>query len=181
MKTIDLKDVKTGDIIMTSSNTKLSKAIQSFQKLENKHWGMWSHSGIIWLAYGRIMVIEAQKRGICITPIEHYLKPEFSLMILKPHLHIDGSEMAQQMLPYCGNTDYDFFNLLFSQPIKILFKKWIGAKKQKARKFICHEWTAFSYNRYFEPRYGIIFANELQVNAIDLCKSKFFDKFLLNK
>ena len=77
MKTIDLKDLKTGDILMTSSNTKLSKAIQSFQKLEDKHWGMWSHSGIIWLAYGRIMVIEAQKRGICITPIEHYLKPEF--------------------------------------------------------------------------------------------------------
>jgi len=169
---------KTGDIILTQGRSTLSKLIGIFQSKENKEYGKYSHSGLVWIAYGRVFIVEAQKEGIVITDYEEYYEKSGKfkkILLLKPDVKIDGSVFGEMMLPYIGRVRYDFFNLLISQPIKILFDKWIGAKKQRTRRFICHEWTTFMYNKYFDCK---LFENPLKANVVDIATNTFFTHYV---
>lgn len=174
---MNIEHIRTGDIILTSGSSELSKLIQKFQKIENKKYGMFSHSGIACWIYDTLYIIEAQKHGICVTNfLKHYDNDNYkAIMCLTPKHIINEKNITRIMLPYCGTTRYDYKNLLLEQPIKILTGKWIGEKKQNEKTFICHEFSAHIYNEYFEQYGELIFKNETEVNAIDICTNAFFE------
>ena len=172
------ENFKTGDIILTQGTSKLSNLIGRFQSKESREFGKYSHSGIVWLAYGKIFIVEAQKEGIVITDYEEYYEKSGNfkkILLLKPVKKVDGSIFGEMMLPYIGRVRYDFFNLFISQPINILFDKWIGANKQRSKRFICHEWTTYMYNKYFGFK---IFQNPLRANVVDIAESRFFKHYV---
>lgn len=179
MKTMDWEQIQTGDIIGTMGKSKLSKSIQKFQNISDKDFGKFSHSGVAWWCYDELFIVEAQKEGIVITNFsKHYIASgNFEAFIcLRAKEYIDGSRIGEQMLPYIGRVRYDFFNLLVTQPIKILSFGLVNLspRKQRVRRFICHEWSAFTINQYFKKK---IIPNETSVNFTDLIKNDNFIHF----
>lgn len=175
---IKIENIMTGDCMLLSSKSWLGRQIQKFQNIQNKDGGMYNHAGMFWWCYDELMVIEADKRGITITPFLKCFKEENynSIIALRPKFPVDGSEYGKFMLPYAGKTRYDKFNLLFAQSIKILTfgKVWIGEKEQNQKKFICGEWVAFVYN-YFNKHNLIFTKPEAKIAPVDIYLS---DKFI---
>jgi hypothetical protein len=169
----NLKEIKTGDILLVSSQSWLARQIKLFQQCE------WNHAGVMWWAYDKLFVIEADKYGICCTPFEDYYKSNKKLMILQPYKYIDGSKIGEMMLPYIGHTPYNFTNLLFSQPIKLITGIWLGKKGDKAaHRMVCSEWCAYIYNRYFGKG---MFDEWWKIAPKDLFYSEIFEKHLIEK
>jgi len=181
MKRIKYSELQTGDIALTSGSSALGNAIEKVQAIQDDSEvsSMYSHSGII-RRQGKVFITEAQKHGICNNDFhKRYMNSDYdSLMILRPKMKIEKSRMVEEMMPFIGNSKYDFKNLIIFQPFKILFKRWIGEKKQNTKRFICHEWTAFVYNNHFKNS-GVIFPKETQVNSKDIFDNNLFEHFLL--
>jgi hypothetical protein len=178
MKTIDVDNIKTGDIVLTQGRSFLSKLIQRFQTRKHE-LGRYSHSGVAWWGFGTLYLVEAQKEGIVITPfIRHYVdsKKFESVLVLRAEEYVDGSEIGRIMMQYVGRVRYDFLNLLIHQPVQILTGGWVGANKQRKKRFVCHEFSAHVHNRYFKR---LIFPNETRVNGVDIVTNEFYEHYLL--
>lgn len=145
--------IETGDNLLVSSKGFLPKAIQWFENCK------WNHSAFFLWINGVLYVIEADVHGIALTKFQDYIDGDKGLLVLKPKLPIEDkvkSEIIDFVLEYTGHTPYGFINLLFLQPVryisKFLFGReiWIGHGKSKSSKrFICGEWVAFIYNKFF--------------------------------
>lgn len=148
MITINQKEIniiKTGDNLLVSSKSWIGKAIQKFQKCK------YNHSAMFYWAYNELFVIEADKRGVCLTPFSDYIKSDKKLLILKPEFPVDGSVYGSFMLPYAGHTKYGYFNLLCAQAIKFITagRIWLGPNNDEATKtFICGEFVAYVYHHF---------------------------------
>ena len=141
----EIKLIKTGDCGLISSSSWLAKRIQYFQKC------IWNHAFIFWWNYDELFVVEADRRGICLTPFSDYINSNKKIMILKPKFRVDGSEYGSFMLKYCGKTRYGYGNLLLAQSIKFITagRIWIGPSvNEKTKTFICGEFVAFVYNHF---------------------------------
>lgn len=179
---IELKDIKTGDIGLTSGTTWLSRQIQNFQKLDNKDYNIYSHALIFRWEGDILYATEAQKRGICNNDYKkRYVNKKYkSLMVLKPkRLILDETSVINLMMPYIGNSKYNYFSLFFLQPVKMLSDKWLGRTKTMSKKFTCGRWCAFVYNRYFESTGQLIFPDEMEIAPVDLAESGQFDHYLI--
>lgn len=133
-------EIKTGYTLLVSSQNRLAKIIKRFQKCK------WNHAGMFIEISGQLFICESKKRGICLTNWNTYLKEDKEYLILKPKFEYNKDKLLTFCIPYCGNVPYDFFNLLFHQPIKFWFNKWIGRKSSKAdKRFICGEWVLYIY------------------------------------
>ena len=174
---IPINTIKTGDTLLVSSKSLLAKLIQKFQKIQNKEAGKWNHAAMFWWGYDELFVIEADKRGICITPFKDYSESNRELLLLVPKFEVDGVKYGSFMLPYCGHTRYDKFNLLIAQSVKILTfgKVWLGERKQKDNKFICGEWVAFVYNHFNND----MFTKSQKIAPIDLYLNDNFHHIIL--
>ena len=131
---------------------------------------------MFWWAYDELMVIEAVSRGIAITPFKHYYNnpDKYDLLLLSPKdIKVDGSEYGKFMLPYCGHTRYDYWNLFVAQSVKILTlgKVWLGGNKPSDKKFICGEWCAYVWE-HFNP--GLIEQVE-RIAPVDLYEMSEFE------
>lgn len=170
-----IKDIKTGDCLLVSSNSWLAKQIQKFQSREDKEGGKWNHAAMFWWAYDELMVIEADKYGISITPFKDYYFSDRELLICKPKFKVDGSEYGKFMLPYAGHTRYGFWNLLVAQAVKILTfgRVWIGPSKSQTKRFICGEWCAYVYNNFNKKA----FPDWNKVAPVDIYKCCMFEKY----
>ena len=146
----DINQIQTGDGLLVSSHSFLARQIQKFQKIQDEQGGKWNHAAVSWWAYDELMVIEADTRGIAITPFRDYLNSNRSLMRLIPQFYIDGSECGKFMLPYAGHTRYDKWNLIVAQAVKFLTfgKVWLGERKENDKKFICGEWAHFVWKQF---------------------------------
>lgn len=176
---MNLNNVKTGYIILSSSTSPLGEAIQTFQKKQDKIYGIYNHAMIACWEYDGLYIYEAEKKGIRKIKFEdEYTKGRYkSILLLKPNLKIDAKKMQDILKIYNEkNTNYDFFHLLIAQPIKILFKKWIGEKKQNTKDFTCAEFCAYTYNKYFDFE---LFQNSTQIKPLDLALSSFFTHEIL--
>jgi hypothetical protein len=145
-----INEINTGDCLLVSSKSWLAKQIQRFQKIEDKTGGKYNHAAMFWWAYDELMVIEADKYGISITPFKEYTDSNKELLICKPKFKVDGSLYGKFMLPYAGHTRYGFWNLIVAQSIRILTgeKVWVGPSKKDTKRFICGEWCAFVYETF---------------------------------
>lgn len=146
----DFSQIKTGDCLLVSSCSFLAKAIQWFERCE------YNHAGMFYWCYDTLMVIEAEKEGVIMTPFLDYINKDdyklgkIKLLLLRPEFDVDGSEYGKFMLPYLGKTRYGFFNLLLAQSIRFLTagRIWIGPSGKNKKRFICGEWVAFVYSRF---------------------------------
>ena len=171
MEELDISEIKTADVLLVSSKSKISKLIQKFEG--NK----WSHSAIFWWCYDELFVIEASDYGIAITPFTSYLNSTSDLLLLKPKIEIKGSEYGKFMLPYVGHTPYNYFELMIAQPIYIITDKkiWLGNKDNK--KFICSEFVAFVYNHFNSH----IFQEWDKTIPMDLYNSTIFNHYNIKR
>jgi hypothetical protein len=139
----NIQDIKTGDNLLVSGKKWLARTIQAFEGCKYNHSGMF-----MWI-YDILYVIEAERKGIKITPFDEYVKGKADLMILKPEFLVDGSEYGKFMLHYCGDTRYGYSNLLAWQAIRMLSHNriWFGPNEpdEMPERFICGQWTAFVY------------------------------------
>lgn len=169
----DVHDIKTGDVLLVSSKSWLARQIQKFQSLQDREGGKWNHGAMFWWAYDELMVIEAEKYGIRITPFKDYIESNKDLLVLKPKFHVDGSEYGKFMLPYAGSTRYGFWNLVVAQSVKILTfgRVWLGPSKKQTKKFTCGEWCAYVHDHF---NHGV-FPDWNRVAPVDLYLNAMFD------
>lgn len=150
---MNIHDIHTGDIGLVQNTTVLARIIQFFQKLRNKKGYQYNHSFIFWWCYGKLFVIEACERGVCITNFEEeYMKKQQykSVVGLRPNIYVDGSKLGEFMIPYIGHTGYNWFALAVQEPIKILFDKWLGTDKQSKKYFLCYQWIGYVYENTYK-------------------------------
>ena len=101
-------------------------------------------------------------------------------MVLKPkNLLIEPESFTALMMPYIGNSRYNYFSLLVLQPIKMLTGKWLGRTETMSKKFTCGRWAAFIYNRYFEHTGQLIFPDEMDMAPVDLAEDNQFNHYQL--
>lgn len=165
--------IKDGDILLCSNNTFISKAIRYFQK--NKY----SHAGLFIYINNRLFVAEATKRGITLTNYYEYLNNKnYNIKIIK--YKNKNSDKLKQELNYELYFDlimnnlskpYDYISLLFYEPIRFIFKKWIGKKNKGNNKFMCGEFVAYVYNKLYN-----IFDNWYEIAPVDIEKNENFEE-----
>lgn len=155
MKTIKLKNIKTGAILLESSHGFLPEAIQGFQGNAYNHAGFFYRS-----CSGKLFVSEAVKTGVGFNSFEdHYLEKfrqgEIDLLCLTPRKNywkeINHCQFLDFLLEHTTDR-YEIENLLWWQAVKYAWKwltgkeKWIGKKTRDA--YICGEWVAKIYNQF---------------------------------
>ena len=164
----DLTKIKTGDILVVSTDSWLANTIQWFQSIQNKEFGKYNHAMVAWWAYGKLFVTEAVQSGIVVTNFEEVYMKETkykSILLLKPKYKVDGSKVGEYMLSYLGKTRYGFINLIFYQSIKFITGKWIGPLSEDGIHFICGQWAAHIANFSKEN----VIEDEEKVAPLDLC------------
>jgi len=172
-----MKDViNTGDILLSESKGIIAKAIHQFQRIGNPQGFKYNHAMIAWRCYGKLFVVEATEKGIVLTDFnKHYIENEKikSIIRLSPIFEVNGEEMGKFMLPFIGHTNYDFWNLLVAQSVRILTfnKVWIGEKRQNPHKFICGEWCYYVYQKMFPSCFK---EKSQKIAPIDLYKNSLF-------
>ena len=145
--------MKTGDILLVSSQSKQAKAIQAFQCKADKESGIYNHSALIYVAPSGVYVAEESqiinrklKAAAVFTPIDHYLKGKYKLLVLTPKFQVDPIEFERVLFAYMG-TPYDYWSLIHDQVIRTLFNEWRGrVGKEASRKMVCHEFAQFIHN-----------------------------------
>ena len=182
METIfSIKDqIKTGDVLLVSTNSWLPKAIQFFQKKQDKIGGIYNHAMVACWLFGELFVIEATEKGIVLTSFqkEYIKKSRYEKIIgLRPKFETNEQKYGEFMLPYVSNAHYDFMNLVVYQAIKFITngKVWLGEKKENDSDFICGEWAAFVTNRCNGENKIDLIPKETEIAPIDLFES---DKFI---
>lgn len=173
LKISDVNFIKTGDTLLVGGHSFLAKAIQDFEKCK------WNHAGMFYWCYDELMVAEAEKPGVVLTPFSEYIKGKSHLLICKPDFAVDGIEYGKFILPKLGKTRYGFFNLLIAQPIKFLTngRIWIGSDNQNPKRFICGQFVEYIYN-HFNPD---LFPNWLRDAPSDIYANSHFAHFLFKK
>lgn len=153
MNDIDINLIKTGDCLLVSGKSWLSKSIQFFTRSK------YNHAAIFWWSYGVLLVIEEDltgygSAGLIVTKFEDYLKSNKGLLIRRPKFEVDGSEYGKFMQLYLGKLRYSFWDLIVAQPLfqvtKLISKKgiWIGTKSLKHGRTVCSGWAYFVYNNF---------------------------------
>lgn len=170
--------IKTGDILLVSTNSFIPRAIQWFQKKQDKNGGKFNHAMMACWIFDELFVVEAAEKGIVLTSFEkEYIKKSRYVEIigLRPKFDVNSRKYGKFMLPYVSNSHYDYINLVFYQAIKFLTagKVWLGEKKEDDSDFICGEWCAFVTNRC--GCIGNEIPKETEIAPIDLFES---DKFI---
>ena len=181
----DINQINTGDtmLVYTSDKRILPHLIHYFQKKKDEQGGKYNHAGIFWWCYDVLMVVEADKWGITITPFVEYTKNKIYIefLCLKPKFEVDGVEYGKFMLPFAGKTRYDKFGL-FSELLKFEAwqetgkKVWIGQRYFNKNKFMCGEFVGFVYNHFQE---GIF--KPSNCSPVDLFLSDKFEHQLIIK
>ena len=173
----DIYQINTGDNLLVSTESFLGDAIQEFQKCK------WNHSAkFLWL-HDKLYIVEAEKRGECITPFEYYTSnpAKYQLCIQKQRITqtpLQVERWIHYALEKCGKSTYGYTNLLIAQPVKYLFGAWIGAKsleKVENRGFICGQLVAYLDHL----TYGWYPNNEwIPIAPVDLYKSGHYENFI---
>lgn len=138
-------DLQTGDIILSQTNTLLSKIIRLFTR------SISSHSEILVKVWDYKQVNGATGFGIRGSDLLHEIKKR-KIIILRHKNYTNGiskeseKQLATRICSKLG-TKYDFASLLYYQIIYQLFNKWIGKTEEKAlNRLYCFEYVAWCYN-----------------------------------
>ena len=148
---MNLKDFKTGDIILFHTQVKwyspiswLSWQIRFFTKCR------YNHVGVVISNWHQPFLNEAIETGVISIPIKDRLSGCDIRVIryVNPIAEIDFAIKANDKL---GHTGYDFSGLLFYQLIYQLTGHWLGHTGKAAEgRMYCGEYCAYLYPTIFE-------------------------------
>jgi len=111
------------------------------RKVTRRHY---NHSAMLFDVEDRVYVIEAIYPRVIIREFNKWIKSdpqrEYKLV---PRTIDDYPSFVEKVLSQVGK-EYDIMSLVFYLPISIIFKRWVGRKKQIAsRKLYCYELVAY--------------------------------------
>jgi len=178
MKRADLlSNARTGQVLLVSSNTFLSKAIQWFQGCK------YSHAALVLIIDNKPYVVEAIKHGVATTPLVEYVNDKAeTLGLLKPNFVItvdQEKDIISTSLSLAGHEGYGFGNLIGLQSLRYAWLKLFGTettidylidKTNSGKRPICAELCAIILNKV-EPG---LFPEWKQIAPADLYSSKNF-------
>lgn len=188
---MDLKQIRTGDILLVQGFTTQAKLIQGFQIKDHIPSGAYNHSGILEVSRFHIWVNEETqvpngrkghrpfKAASVPTHLDHYLKGNYNLLLLQPFAPIHEDTMEAIIRNNLG-IPYDYWLLLHDKPMQIQLKKFLGRKKGTEKRMVCHEFTMECWNDYAEF-YGwdVMFPSSYQANVKDMFEHSFFNHITL--
>jgi len=162
MKYLEKKDIQDFDIMLSATDSWLSKMIRFF--IRNKA----SHAAVFFKLDNMLYVYESEKHGLTNTDFSHYMTSKYRIWVARPKVRPtpkQKKDLLHLAVSTAGHKTYDYANLLIHQPVKIItnwiFGKplWVGRKKKKAGKhFVCSELVAYVMDKFFglEPSWNLI-------------------------
>lgn len=175
-----LNNAKPGDIILSGSNTWLSRIIKKFMRLYSKKQKVrvdkvYSHAAMVINLWDNLYVAEAEANGINIRPLfRTYGVINKDVLLLTPkkkYLVKEQEEISKvatksALVP----TRYDYFSLLH-QVRYIMTGKWPGSKGSKANKRLyCTEAAALWANMVRPKTFDVSYS----VNPVDIQTNKYY-------
>lgn len=130
-------NLKTGDILFCTGKKLLSKSIQIATR------SRMSHTATYISVWGVDCIIDAQKDGVQLRRMDLWQDEyNYSYIILRSPEAIKEADFGKRALEIIGTTPYDFWNLIFRQPKKLITGKW-DARKNDNDRMICNGATAY--------------------------------------
>jgi hypothetical protein len=164
---MELKDIRSGDVILYSGRSFVSKAIQFFER------SRWSHASLVFDIYGELLTSEADAEGLIANDIKTSIKG-CDIIVLRPKFEVNNFELSKFIAPCLGKHRYDFFRLIFVQIIWQLFHVWIlnEESSEPLKRTICGEWVTYVLYKLF--RYDS-FSNWYEATPVTLFESELFE------
>lgn len=169
---IDVKKLKTGDVILVSNFFKFND-IKTYlyvliQTVTNSEY---NHCAIVLIENDQVFIVEANEKGVVKTDFDTWynrIKRKFTVLRLKSFLkYYTYKDIIEKVNQNLGKK-YDYESLVFYQLIYHIFSIWLGRTKKRAEKRLyCYELIAYTY-QYLFPLYWKIKPNEIS-------KSKHFN------
>jgi len=158
--------LKTGDILHCSGKKLLSRLIKKATKSK------FSHSAVFIEIWGQPYVLDAQKDGVNVRPLNDWLeKYNYNITVYRSSNLVNEKTFAQRALTKVGHTAYDFESLLIRQPIELLTGKWVE-KGDTTKAMYCSEYIAWIY--------GVEKAYKFSPQDLyEWCKANFFYEIAL--
>ena len=158
--------LKTGDILHCSGKKLLSRLIKKATKSK------FSHSAVFIEIWGQPYVLDAQKDGVNVRPLNDWLeKYNYNITVHRSSNLVNEKTFAQRALTKVGHTAYDFESLLIRQPIELLTGKWVE-KGDTTKAMYCSEYIAWIY--------GVEKAYKFSPQDLyEWCKANFFYEIVI--
>jgi uncharacterized protein YycO len=158
--------LKTGDILHCSGKKLLSRLIKKATKSK------FSHSAVFIEIWGQPYVLDAQKDGVNLRPLNDWLKKyNYNITVHRSSNLVNEKTFAQRALTKVGHTAYDFESLLIRQPIELLTGKWVE-KGDTTKAMYCSEYIAWIY--------GVEKAYKFSPQDLyEWCKANFFYEIVI--
>jgi hypothetical protein len=131
--------LKSGDVLHCSSKRWLPRLIQWFTKSRI------NHTALVVNVLGELFIIDSQKDGTNLRPIEQWEKKyNYKYIVHRPIAF--SPHQLQRAIHKIGSTSYDFASLFLWQPLYIITGKWHGKSKGKAEnRMYCSEYVAWVF------------------------------------
>jgi len=124
---VDKRDLRTGDILHCNGRRLLSKLIRKVSR------GEYSHTATVVVAYGQVLIVEAQRRGVDIMPYDAWQeKYGYEYDVARPIRLNHTTKHARRAFRPAGVAKYDIGMLLWDYPRYVLTGKWRGADEDEA-------------------------------------------------
>ena len=132
-------NLKTGDVLICSSNRLLSRAIKKVTKSK------FSHAAIFIEVWGQPFIMDAQRDGINIRPFDKWMeKYNYEILVYTTSNTFDPKELSLRAATKSGCTGYDFASLIWRYPVSIITGKW-HEKNDKDERMTCSEFVAWVF------------------------------------
>jgi len=169
---LKISDLKSGDVLLYSGKSWISRAIELFEK------SPWSHASLIFDIYGEILTSEAEQQGLIANSVTQSIAG-CKMIVLRPKFEINTQEVSQFVAPNLGKHGYGFFRLIIVQGIWQLFHVWIlkDSTSEPLKRVICGEWVTYALFKIFNIKE---FELWYEATPVTLYKSDLFDHYELD-
>lgn len=141
MRTIEIKSLRTGDILLYRSNHLLGKLIRFFTR------STVNHAGIVVELWGELFVAESEAKGFVLNRVADSIRGR-DILVRRHLISVNTRSFAILIAGMVGKHRYDYFSLLFFQVVYAVTGKWIGKEdKHASKRLYCSEAVAYIYNK----------------------------------
>lgn len=141
---LDEDSLKTGDLLICSADRVISKAIKAFTGSKV------SHTAHVVKVHGKVLIVEAQMRGVHIITYEEWVKRYgYKYVVARPQHMPNRNDFARDAFSKTSFRNYDIRAILIDFPWFLMTGKWIGEKTEAAvlldNKFNCSTLSGYLY------------------------------------
>lgn len=140
---IEKQNLRTGDILHCNGKRLLSKLIRKISG------GKYSHTATVVVAYGQVLIVEAQNRGVNIMPYDAWQdKYNYQYDVSRQVKYINRTKHARRSFKHAGVAKYDYGMLLWDYPRYVLTGKWRGDNEIETtaeKRFTCSTYVGWLF------------------------------------